>query len=314
MSLILEALRKSEAERRRGEAPVLHVELPPGLEARMRRRWRPPVAVVVAAALLGAAGGVFWYQAPRAPDGAIPDRTPQDSALPQGGLPGSVATPAGGTPSSEAHAPSPAGTHPEPERYAAGLPAVERILPPPPAPAVETGAAPASANDGSSHAGTGAVAHSAAAQAVAQAGQAADATTDSEPAASAATPGPIRAPSTPSKPSTSSAPSEASAASAPPVPSAAAAADAVDRPAAPPPRTSGPVLRVSGLSSAQRQRLPPLKLSLHMWDEDPARRFAVVDGQRRVEGDRLGDAIITTIDREGLLLELDGRAVRIPLP
>src|SRR5690606_29621237 len=162
MSLILEALRKSEAERRRGEAPVLHVELPPGLEARMRRRWRPPVAVVVAAALLGAAGGVFWYQAPRAPDGAIPDRTPQDSALPQGGLPGSVATPAGGTPSGEAHAPSPAGTHPEPERYAAGLPAVERILPPPPA--VDAGPAPAPPGDGSGHAGTGAVAPTATAQ------------------------------------------------------------------------------------------------------------------------------------------------------
>jgi len=307
MSLILEALRKSEAERRRGEAPVLHVELPPGLEARMRRRWRPPVAVVVAAALLGAAGGVFWYQAPRAPDGAIPDRTPQDSALPQGGLPGSVATPAGGTPSGEAHAPSPAGTHPEPERYAAGLPAVERILPPPPA--VDAGPAPAPPGDGSGHAGTGAVAPTATAQtgalAAAQAGHAAAAPTDGGPAASAATPGPIRAPAAPSTPSTPSAP---------PVPSAAAAADAVDRPAAPAPRTSGPVLRVSGLSSAQRQRLPPLKLSLHMWDEDPARRFAVVDGQRRVEGDRLGDAVITTIDREGLLLELDGRAVRIPLP
>ena len=51
-----------------------------------------------------------------------------------------------------------------------------------------------------------------------------------------------------------------------------------------------------------------------MWNEDPARRFAVIDGQRRVEGDRLGDATITAIDRDGVLLDLDGQAVRVPLP
>ena len=36
MSLILEALRKSEAERRRGQAPDLYAELPP--VARMQRQ------------------------------------------------------------------------------------------------------------------------------------------------------------------------------------------------------------------------------------------------------------------------------------
>jgi phosphoribosylformimino-5-aminoimidazole carboxamide ribonucleotide (ProFAR) isomerase len=51
-----------------------------------------------------------------------------------------------------------------------------------------------------------------------------------------------------------------------------------------------------------------------MWNSDPARRFVIIDGQRRVEGDRLGEAVITAIDRDGVLLELDGRALRIPLP
>ena len=72
--------------------------------------------------------------------------------------------------------------------------------------------------------------------------------------------------------------------------------------------------RISELSPAQRQRLPAMKLSLHMWNEDPARRFAVVDGQRRMEGDRVGEATIAAIDREGLVLELDGQRIRVPLP
>ena len=36
MSLILEALRKSEAERRRGDAPDLRVELPPPAATKIR--------------------------------------------------------------------------------------------------------------------------------------------------------------------------------------------------------------------------------------------------------------------------------------
>ena len=81
-----------------------------------------------------------------------------------------------------------------------------------------------------------------------------------------------------------------------------------------PSTTAGAPIRIAGLSGSQRERLPGLRLSLHMWNQDPARRFAVIDGQRRVEGDRLGDATITAIDREGVLLEMDGQVLRIPLP
>src|SRR5690606_14744364 len=50
MSLILEALRKSEAERRRGETPGLHAELPP--VARAARRSLPPWIWITCAPLV----------------------------------------------------------------------------------------------------------------------------------------------------------------------------------------------------------------------------------------------------------------------
>ena len=57
MSLILDALRKSEAERRRGELPALALELPP-VHARAtptRAAW-----LLLPAVLLGAAA-TFWF-------------------------------------------------------------------------------------------------------------------------------------------------------------------------------------------------------------------------------------------------------------
>src|SRR5690606_25468116 len=59
MSLILEALRKSEAERRRGEAPDLRVELPP--VASPRRAAVPAWAGIAGVALvLLAALALLW--------------------------------------------------------------------------------------------------------------------------------------------------------------------------------------------------------------------------------------------------------------
>ena len=81
-----------------------------------------------------------------------------------------------------------------------------------------------------------------------------------------------------------------------------------------PPLSADGAIRIAGLPAGQRERLPEARLSLHMWNEDPARRFAVIDGQRRMEGDRLGEATIVAIDREGVLLDLDGQRVRLPLP
>ncbi|MFN7136167.1 MAG: general secretion pathway protein GspB, partial [Thermomonas sp.] len=60
--------------------------------------------------------------------------------------------------------------------------------------------------------------------------------------------------------------------------------------------------------------LPPVKLSMHMWDADPARRFVILDGQRMGEGDRSSGLSVVAIDRKGVVIERDGQRARIPLP
>lgn len=237
MSLILEALRKSETERRRGEAPDLRMELPPPVPPKRRVA---PLARIGGGMLAGLmllaalwsldngddpiAGATDTGTAGATPGSVpVPDRSAgadADDAMRHDLPGGSTGTNAGGDP----------------------FPAVERIRPP------EVTPAPA--------------------------------------------PVAVRAPE------------EA-------IPDGPAPSTAQGAPATIP--ASG-ATRIGSLASSQRERLPGLKLSLHMWNEDPARRFAVIDGQRRIEGDRLGDATITAIDREGVLLDLDGQAVRVPLP
>lgn len=60
--------------------------------------------------------------------------------------------------------------------------------------------------------------------------------------------------------------------------------------------------------------LPPVKLSMHMWDADPARRFVILDGQRMGEGDRSGGLSVIAIDRTGVVVERDGQRAHVALP
>ena len=73
------------------------------------------------------------------------------------------------------------------------------------------------------------------------------------------------------------------------------------------------ILQLSDLSAAERKSLPPLKVSMHMWDGNAARRFVIVDGNRLVEGDRIGDAVVTTITTDGVLLDWNGRRLKLPI-
>ena len=75
----------------------------------------------------------------------------------------------------------------------------------------------------------------------------------------------------------------------------------------------GDILQLSDLSAAERKSLPPLKVSMHMWDGDAARRFVIVDGSRLVEGDRIGDAVVTAITTDGVLLDWNGRRLKLPI-
>lgn len=223
MSLILEALRKSEAERRRGLAPDVAMELPPVPAARTRASpaWTWPA---LAAAVL-AAGAAGWWM-------LRGDRASEPSA---------DVAPAAAT--------SEAGAAPAP-------PVVVRRQAPTPAPAT------------------------------------------SAPSASS-----------PATPSTALPASGLGI-----VPPAAPAA-----PAAPPPRPApasapAPASMAAAVPDLDATGLPPVKLTMHMWDEAPARRFVILDGQRMAEGDRSGGLSVVEIRRDGVVVERDGQRARVPLP
>lgn len=87
-------------------------------------------------------------------------------------------------------------------------------------------------------------------------------------------------------------------------PGVAATADPADR----------DIVALGALSPEQRKGLPPLRLSMHLWNADPARRIAVLDGRRAAVGDRLGEATVAEIRRDGVLLQWQGMRVLVPLP
>jgi general secretion pathway protein B len=102
----------------------------------------------------------------------------------------------------------------------------------------------------------------------------------------------------------------------PPAPVAPEPAPAAPREESPPPASiaSGAAeTPVNALSADLREALPPLQLSMHMWDPDPAKRFVILDGERHVEGDSVGPMRIRRIDAQGVLFDWQGRAVRLPL-
>lgn len=86
----------------------------------------------------------------------------------------------------------------------------------------------------------------------------------------------------------------------------AAAAPAPTRPAA-----DVPPLRIADLDPGSRKQLPPLKLSLHLWNPEPHRRVVVLDGQRLAEGDLLGELVIERIERDAVLLAWRGNRLRL---
>jgi general secretion pathway protein B len=75
----------------------------------------------------------------------------------------------------------------------------------------------------------------------------------------------------------------------------------------------GRVLSLAELDGGTRNALPPLRLSMHLWNRDPARRFVILDGQRLGEGDRIGEASIVRIERDGVLLDWHGRGIHVPV-
>ena len=83
--------------------------------------------------------------------------------------------------------------------------------------------------------------------------------------------------------------------------------------AAPAPAARDASERITDLGSEERKQLPPLKLSMHMWNDAAAQRFVIIDGARLGVGDHLGPVVVADILPDGVLLDWNGRALKLPL-
>lgn len=80
-----------------------------------------------------------------------------------------------------------------------------------------------------------------------------------------------------------------------------------------PAAASTEALPLDRLDAGSRALLPPLRVSMHVYDPDPARRFALVDGRRLREGEFLApDLRLVAIGRDGLHLDWRGRRLLLP--
>ncbi|MEP7042570.1 MAG: general secretion pathway protein GspB [Dokdonella sp.] len=289
MSLILEALKKSEQQRRLGEAPTLGS---PVLAVRRSRSLLPLFAALVIIAL-----GVGWWLS-RSP--TLPPQAPVEAPAPVAAAtkPTAPAAPDGKSAAASAgKKPAPHFTTPATPTAPPAAKPIETMQPTPlrndrtattiptpvAAPAHPPAAAPAEAKPDA------AKTPAASANATAPAAAAATSTTST----AAATPN--AAPAVP----TAAAPSTAAAT---PMPHAAATAAA--QPALP---------SVWELPYATRKDIPELALTMHVYATDPAQRFVVIKGERHAEGDDLGDGLVLKeIRADGMVLDYKGQRFVYP--
>lgn len=265
MSLILEALRKSEAERRRGQAPDLRTELPPvalpRVHAPPRWSWAVPVVALLALAwlLLARPGTAPSNHPSPAPAATAAPASPAETAESTGSMAAVARDAAPYEPGARIVIESVPGV---PPRDTTAAPRQDAAPPTRlPAPDVSGGAGP-----GPAPVAEGAIAPSTAA---------------------ASLPAPVPPPAT----------------------TAVVASMPTTKAASPDAR----LLALSNLSPEERRQLPPLKLSMHMWSEDPARRFVILDGQRLAEGDRAGPAVVDAIRSDDVVLAWNGMRLRLSL-
>ncbi len=234
MSLILEALRKSEAERQAAQLPGL---IAPASQARTRdkrrARWLLLPLVLLIGLVLGGLAPRWWSAEVASPPGEDATRAGEETAVPAlSAEQASGSAPASG--SSPAQAPNtPAATTAIPAQAPAPAPQAAEINSLPPVGADKTPADIASSAD------------------------------------------PAQAPSRSAGPA------------APPIPDAAP---------------------LASMPQGQRQQLPDLRLTVHVFNEDPGKRFALVDGRRVEQGASLsGGVTLREIRRDGLLLDINGQ-------
>ena len=247
MSLILEALRKSEAERRRAQMPDLLTEPQAAAPVALRTPQRWPWLAAGAVVVLGAVWFVSRDATPVAATAQVVADTRDASPVQAERVP--------------------ARTQPAPARPAP-VPVTQRplVIAPPAPPVQPTEPATAPAN---------AVASAPAAVVPAKAGT--------------------------------------QALAGPPLDSRLRANDNVAVPAPAPAPVADTTERVTDLGNDERKQLPPLKLSMHMWNDATSQRFVIIDGTRLGVGDHLGAVVVADILPDGVLLDWNGRPLKLTL-
>lgn len=305
MSLILDALKKSEAERRRGLPPTLHVQF--GASPRRMRRtpWVAGAGAVLLAA--GIAGGWLWTG--RARDGVDASAT-----VPLAGTSGSAATAAPGpaqTPVADA-----------PRQLAAVPQAVATTF---------ATARPESAVGSLGDAGGG-VSVSGGGMPVPERAGLYTPSVDPQPSYAGTAPPPAPAPAAPAPVSASpspaadaavaaavSAPPSAAVAPAPPPPAPAPALAYAEPPPQlaqpePPKKAEDTLLAVHELPYTTRKDLPKLELSMHVYSPEPGESFVVLNGKRYgADSPPPGPELeLLSIVADGVVLEFRGQRFLLP--
>lgn len=304
MSTIYEALRKAEERRRLGEAPSLIGDAAwaarkPARAHESRRRWLVWLLPVVVAALAGA----WWLGRGSAPAPGLPPAPAPVAASP-------TPPPAAATPVAPAAAPAASAPAVAPASAPAAVVTAPVAAPPPvqrpavvePAAAAVQGPAPGSATAAPSVVST-AIAPASPPAATAPA------VTSAQPLATAA-PRPDAATPAPSAPATA-VPAAPPFGTLPPTSAALAPPAAVASTLVPTQSPGVPLLYEMPLGT--RQALPPLKLSMHVYSPDPARRVVIIDGARLLEGEIVsGELKVSQITSEGVVLQLGDQVFLLP--
>lgn len=289
MSLILEALKKSEQQRHLGEAPNLGT---PIVLTRPRRSLLP----VFAAAIVIALATGWWLQ--RKPAPTATSTVAATAAKPATSAPAPTPTPATTKPAvkiggaSRPNPATPASNHAAPTKP---VEVAQPVLPMPGLPDAP-GSVTAPAMPMPSPVVIGGEGKP---------------KVDTSATVPGATESPARVATRPDAkpaPAVAATPAATARTPAPATPAATAPAQVATAQPAQPGLPS-----IWELPYATRKDLPAIDLTMHVWSPTPAERFVVVKGERHVEGEQIADGVtLQQITTDGLVLEFHGQRFTFP--